>query len=191
MSALVAVLAGGAGRRMGGTPKPLALLGGRPLIAWPLAAARAAGLEAVVVAKAATALAPLEVEVWEEPGEPQHPLLGIVTALERTGGRRHRPVVAVGCDQPWVPPALLARLAAGEGPAAPFVDGVPAPLPARYPPEALDVLRAALAAEAPLRRTLAALEPAAVAVEDPGVLAGINTPEELAAAERALASRAS
>jgi molybdopterin-guanine dinucleotide biosynthesis protein A len=178
VSALVAVLAGGAGRRMG-APKPLAALGGRPLIAWPLAAAAVAGLDAVVVAKADTPLPPLGVPVWLEPPAPRHPLLGIVTALERAGG----PVVAVGCDQPWVAPALLARLAGGVGAAAPYADGEPAPLPARYPLEALDALRAALAAEAPLRRTLAALAPARIDVDDPRMLAGINTPEELAAAE--------
>jgi molybdenum cofactor guanylyltransferase len=186
VTALVAVLAGGAGRRMG-APKPLAPLGGRPLIAWPLAAAAAAGLEAVVVAKADTPLPPLGVEVWLEPADPQHPLLGIVTALERAG----RPVVAAGCDQPWLPAALLAALAAaGPGAAAPFAGGEPAPLPARYPPEALDALRAALDARAPLRRTLTALDPVRVELGDPGVLAGVNTPEELAAAEE-IASRAS
>jgi molybdopterin-guanine dinucleotide biosynthesis protein A len=169
-----------------GAPKPIATLGGRPLIAWPLAAAAAAGLDAVVVAKPDTPLPPLGVPVWHEPASPRHPLLGIVTALERSGG----PVVAVGCDQPWLPPALLAELAAGPGAAAPSVDGAPAPLPARYPPEALDALRAALAAEAPLRRTLAALAPTPLVLDDPGVLAGINTPEELAAAEE-IASRAS
>ena len=47
---LAVVLAGGMSRRMG-RPKALVPLGGRPLIAWPLAAAAEAGLEAVVVAK--------------------------------------------------------------------------------------------------------------------------------------------
>jgi molybdopterin-guanine dinucleotide biosynthesis protein A len=182
--ALVAVLAGGAGRRMG-APKPLAALGGRPLIAWPLAAAAAAGLEAVVIAKAGTPLPPVAVPVWLEADEPQHPLLGIVTALERA----ERAVVAIGCDQPWVPGELLARLAAAPGAAAPQAGGTLAPLPARYPPSALTELRSALAAEAPLRRTLAALGPAQIDV-DAAVLAGINTPEELAAAER-IASAAS
>jgi molybdopterin-guanine dinucleotide biosynthesis protein A len=182
---LVAVLAGGAGRRMG-APKPLAPLGGRPLIAWPLAAAAAAGLDAVVVAKADTPLPALDAEVWLEPAAPRHPLLGIVTALERAGG----PVIAAGCDQPWLPPALLAALAAARGAAAPGVDGAPAPLPARYELAALPALRAALDAQAPLRPTLAALAPVLVELADPGTLAGVNTPEELAAAEE-IASRAS
>jgi molybdopterin-guanine dinucleotide biosynthesis protein A len=52
---IVAVLAGGRGRRLGGS-KPLAQFGGAPLIERPLAAAREAGLDAVVVAKADTPL---------------------------------------------------------------------------------------------------------------------------------------
>jgi molybdopterin-guanine dinucleotide biosynthesis protein A len=180
VSALVAVLAGGAGRRMG-APKPLAPLAGRPLIAWPLAAAAAARLDAVVVAKADVPLPPLGVEVWLEPDAPRHPLLGIVTALERAG---RRAVVAVGCDQPFVPPELLALLAEGDGAAAP----TDTPLPARYPPEALETLRAALAAEAPLRRTLASLSPAIVPAEG-ARLTSVNTPEELAAAEQIASGR--
>jgi molybdopterin-guanine dinucleotide biosynthesis protein A len=183
VSALVAVLAGGRGRRLGGA-KPLAELAGAPLIAWPLSAASAAGLPAVVVAKPATTLPTVDVPVWEEPDEPVHPLLGIVTALERA----QRPVVAIGCDQPFVTPELLARLAAGPE-AALRANGRLAPLPARYEPGWLPALRAALTAEAPLRATLEALAPAALDLDDDALVAGVNTPAELAAAEEALASR--
>jgi molybdopterin-guanine dinucleotide biosynthesis protein A len=188
---LVAVLAGGASRRMG-APKALALLGGRPLLERPLAAAAEAGFDAVVVAKAATPLPELAVPVWHEPAEPRHPLAGLVAALERAG----RPVIAVACDQPWVSAALLERLAAAEPAAAAAalrVAGLLEPLPARYAPRALPHLRAALAAEAPLRRALAALEPAVLSAADlrglgdpARLVAGINTPAALAEAERAL-----
>jgi molybdenum cofactor guanylyltransferase len=182
--ALVAVLAGGASRRMG-RPKPLAPLGGRPLIAYPLAAARAARLPAVVVAKADTPLPPLDVPVWLEPEEPRHPLLGLVTALERSGG----PVVAIACDQPWVPPDLLARLATAGGASALRVDARLEPFPARYEPAALPALRAALEAEASVRRVLAELVPAVLEDAPADLVAGVNTPEALAAAERRLAAR--
>jgi molybdopterin-guanine dinucleotide biosynthesis protein A len=181
-AAFVAVLAGGRGRRMGGA-KAAAVLGGRPLVAWPLAAAAAAGLEAVVVAKRATALPPLDVPVWLEPDEPAHPLTGLVRALESG-----RPVVAVGCDMPFVTGALLARLAAIDGAAAPRVEGRLEPFPARYEPAALPVLRAALAREAPLRAALAELAPVELelgAFGDPARLVrSVNTPDELADAER-------
>lgn len=171
--ALVAVLAGGRGRRLGGA-KPGADLAGRPLVAWPLEAARAAGLEAVVVAKARTPLPPLDVPVWTEPDEPSHPLAGLVFALERAGG----PVVAVACDMPHVGAELLARLAAAEGTAAARADH---PFPARYEPAALPVLRDVLAREAPAREALAALAPAEIGAPD-AALAGVNTAQELAVA---------
>jgi molybdopterin-guanine dinucleotide biosynthesis protein A len=182
-AALVAVLAGGASRRMGG-PKPAAPLGGRPLVAWPLAAAAAAGLRAVVVAKRSTPLPPLDAEVWFEPEQPQHPLTGLVHALERAGG----PIVAVACDQPWLTPELLARLAAADGCAAARAGGSLEPFPARYPLDALAALHRGLDARAPLRRVLAGLGPVAVDIDDPGLVASLNTPEALAAAERSLAS---
>ena len=176
-AALVAVLAGGRGRRLGGA-KPTALLGGRPLVEWPLAAAREAGLGAVVVAKAATPLPPLQAPVWIEPDEPSHPLAGLVFALERAGA----PIVAVACDMPHVGAELLARLAACDGSAAARAD---LPFPARYEPSALPVLRDVLAREGPAREALAALAPAELGAP-PEALRGVNTADELAAAAERL-----
>lgn len=178
---VVCVLAGGASRRMG-APKPLAELGGRPLIAYPVEAALATGLPVAIVAKASTPLPALGVEVWVEPDEPRHPLLGLVTALERAG----EPVVAVACDQPWLDPPLIARVAAAGGPAALTVDGRLEPFPARWEPAALPALREALAGGAPLRATLEALEPAILGEVDRDVVAGVNTPEALTEAARRL-----
>jgi molybdenum cofactor guanylyltransferase len=162
---IAAVLAGGRGRRMGGR-KPLAEFAGAPLIERPLAAAREAGLEPVVVAKRSTPL-PEGLTVWHEPDEPFHPLLGIVTALERA----EAPIVALACDQPFVPAELLARVAKGGA-----VRGEP--FPARYEPEWLPELRAALEREAPVRATLEALGPATIEW-DAAALRSINTPSDL------------
>jgi molybdopterin-guanine dinucleotide biosynthesis protein A len=188
--ALVAVLAGGRGRRLG-EPKALASLAGAPLISRPLAAAAAAGLSAVVVAKPESLLPPLGVPVWLEPPEPVHPLLGVVTALARAG----RPVVAVACDMPFVPGALLARLAAGPE-AAVSVAGRLQPFPARYEPAAVPALRAAIEHGASVRATLEALAPAVLAERvvatfgDPArMVASINTREELDAADHDESSR--
>jgi molybdopterin-guanine dinucleotide biosynthesis protein A len=171
---VVAVLAGGRGSRLGGD-KAMVELGGRPLIERPLAAARAAGLDAVVVAKRGTALP--DVPTWVEPDEPSHPLLGLITALE------HGPVVAVACDQPWLSPELLRALAEHDGPA---IAVEREPFPGRYEPLQLPVLRAALHEEASLRATLGRLQPAVLAWRREEV-ASVNTREDLDAARRAAA----
>src|SRR5690242_12421678 len=164
-----------------GAPKALVALGGAPLIARPLAAARAAGLEAVVVAKPDSPLPPLDVPVWHEPAEPVHPLCGLVAALERAG----RPLVAVACDQPFVTAELIAALAAADGDVVCEAGGLQ-PFPGRYQPAALDALRAGLAASAPLRVTVAALSPQRLEV-NARVVASVNDPEALAEAERWIA----
>ena len=177
--ALAVVLAGGLSRRMG-RPKAVVPLGGRPLIAWPLAAAREAGLKTVVVAKPGSELPPLDVPVWAEPATPAHPLVGLVTALERA----RRPIVALACDMPFVSPALLDRLASADGVAAPRGEA----FPARYEPASLPVLLEGLAREGSLRDVLAQLG-AAVIDADPDELVGLNDPQALEAATRRAAAR--
>ena len=153
--ALGCVLAGGRGSRLGGA-KATVELGGRPLISHPLAALAAAGLEAFVVAKPDTALPPLGARLVTEPAEPIHPLAGIRAALRHAG----RPLVVVGCDFPFAPPALLRALADAPEPLVlPAPGGAPQPLLARWSPGLLPRLDAALAREEPLRRTVAALGP--------------------------------
>lgn len=181
VSTAVAILAGGRSRRMR-RAKAAVPFRGEPLISYPLAAARAAGLAAVVVAKPGSELPPLDVDVWLEDEALAHPLAGLVAALERG------PVIAVACDQPFVPPALLAALAARR---EPLVVGVLAgaiePFPGRYDPALLPALRAALAAQASLRATIAALAPATIELARFGdaarIVASLNTPQALAAAE--------
>jgi len=95
---IVAILAGGRSRRMG-RPKPGVELGGRPLISYPLEAARGAGLGPWIVAKRETELPPGDCRLLIEPDEPRHPLLGVVTALRAA---RPAPVVVVAADMPFV-----------------------------------------------------------------------------------------
>jgi molybdopterin-guanine dinucleotide biosynthesis protein A len=187
------VLAGGAGRRIGGD-KALVRLGGRPLIAYPLAAMRAAVGEAgvlAVVAKPDTHLPDLPdgVSVWREPAEPRHPVVGIAHALERAGGR---PVLVCAADMPFVTADVLAGLVQAEaGDALAVVavlDGAPQPHLARYEPGALPSLTAAAAGRRPLRDIVAELEPRPYRVADPRVVFNVNTPEDLAEAEAGLGS---
>jgi molybdopterin-guanine dinucleotide biosynthesis protein A len=185
-----AVLAGGRGSRLGGE-KALIELAGRPLIERPLAAVEAAGLEAVVVAKRATKMPTLAAPVIREPDRPRHPLCGIVAALRHAG---ERPLVVVGCDMPFVSAALLAWLASIPEPlAVPSIDGRLQPLPGRYGQGLLPTAEAALAAEAPLQRTVESLRPRLIGEEelarfgDPRQLVfNVNTRADIERAERLL-----
>jgi molybdenum cofactor guanylyltransferase len=89
------VLAGGAGKRIGGD-KCTVELAGRPLLLYPIQALRRVCEQVVVVAKQDTALPQLagEAEVWVEPDEPRHPLAGVVHALRMASARR---VVVLAC----------------------------------------------------------------------------------------------
>jgi molybdopterin-guanine dinucleotide biosynthesis protein A len=177
VNVLGVVLAGGAGRRVGGGKAGL-IVGGRPLIEYPIDSLRAAGLDVVVVAKADSVLPVLDAPVVHDAHAIRHPLAGIVTALDHAGGR---PVLVVGADMPGLPPQLLARLAAADPAAAVVVARVGdalQPLCARYGPGVREALAEALAAEAPLRRTVEGLSPLFVAT-DAAAVDNVNTPEDL------------
>jgi molybdopterin-guanine dinucleotide biosynthesis protein A len=178
------VLAGGLGRRMG-APKATALLAGRPLIAYPLEALRSVCDGVVIVAKRDSEL-PAEVERWDEPDQPRHPIAGIRHALERADG----PILVCAADMPFVTAAVLRQIAAELRPGVKAVaassEGELQPLLAAYAPEALELLQVAPPDE-PLRRTVESLTPALVAVE-PEVVFNVNTPGDLAEAERRLSS---
>jgi len=184
------VLAGGRSTRLG-RPKPAAPLGGRPLIEYPLTALHEAGLETVVVAKRGTELPRLDVPIWLEPDEPAHPLVGITTALARAGAR---PVLACGCDLPFVSTPLVARFAETAHPlVVPRAGGRIHPLFARYDPALRGALSAALAANRSLQSTIATLDALIVEEEelaefgDPKrLLFNVNTPEDLRRAEQML-----
>jgi molybdenum cofactor guanylyltransferase len=187
---LGAILAGGRSTRLE-RPKATASLGGRPLLDYPLRALEAAGIETVLVAKRDTPLPPDAAPVWEEPDEPVHPLLGIVTALEQADGRA---VLACGCDLPFLTPELVAHIAGVDAPLViPRAGGRLHPLFARYTAGLLPVLREALERESPLHETLIPLQPAIVDEQELGrfgdparLLFNVNTPEDLERAEEML-----
>jgi molybdopterin-guanine dinucleotide biosynthesis protein A len=204
---LGAVLVGGRGSRLGGA-KASALLDGRPLFSYPLAALAAAGIEAVLCAKpgeepadpssrgsfvgSGTTFEPRNgYGVVFEPPWPRHPLCGVVAALRYGAGR---PVVAVACDLPFVAPGLLELLARAPEPlVVPVLDGRPQPLLARYSSSLLAGLEAALEREAPLTATVESLSPRRLegpelsSFGDPHrLLFNVNTPEDLRRAESLL-----
>jgi molybdenum cofactor guanylyltransferase len=174
-----AILAGGAGRRLGGA-KAARMLGGKPLAAYPAAALAQVCDRVAIVAKPDTELPGLEgVERWiDEPLGPQHPLTGIVYALERASGE---PVLVCAADMPFVTVSALEELAATKATAIAVAGGVLQPVLGLYTP---DVLPALIAAEpdAPLTRTVEALGPVLVELA-PELVRSIDTPEDLANAE--------
>jgi molybdopterin-guanine dinucleotide biosynthesis protein A len=180
---IVAILAGGRSRRMG-RPKPSLELGGKPLITYPLSAARAAGLEPWIVAKRKSELPPTGCRLLFEPDEPHHPLLGVVTALRAA---QPAPILAVAADMPFVTGELLSKLAACESAATVEAEGRVQPLLARYDGAALEPLERALAAGASATAALAELEPEAIAAEFP-LCFNVNSPADLERAEQLLAA---
>jgi molybdenum cofactor guanylyltransferase len=186
-----AVLAGGAGRRIGGT-KAMVELRGRPLLTYPLAAMTAVLAEVAVIAKARTELPPLPgVTVWIEPNELSHPLVGVLHALAMAGGRA---VLICAGDLPFVTPGVIAMLASVDAGGAPAVivsgDGIEQPLLGRYEPQSVELLHALLQdPEISLRRAVAEIRPRVLELDDPQTLFNINAPEDLLQAAALLDSR--
>lgn len=181
---------------MGGE-KAGALLAGRPLISYPVAALRAAGLDPFVVTKADRPVDRIagvaDVEVVVEPDEPRHPLLGVLKALRHADGR---PVIVVGCDLPLLPPGFLGWLAAQPGgTVVPRVGGYLQPLAARYGSDAVAAVKRGVELDASVTGVIAGLKPNVIAEDelsrfgDPEQLfANVNTPDDLAMVERIMAA---
>lgn len=154
-------------------------LDGRPLAAHVADVLTQVCERVAIVCKPETELPQLEgVERWDEPEEPRHPLTGIVHALEEADG----PVLVCAVDMPWVTPdACRSLLDAAPGAVAAVAvgEGEMCPVFAVYAPDALGTLKSA-PADAPLRETVDALDPARVALA-PALLRSVNEPSDLPA----------
>jgi len=181
-----AVLAGG-GRRGASGSAPGALLGGRPLISYPVAALGDVCDRIAVVCKEHTTLPSLPgTERWNEPAEPRHPLTGIIHALERAAA----PVLVSAADMPFITADACRTLmhAATSGPAVvATAEAVLQPTFGLYTPAALERMRVA-PDDAPLTETVESLDPVRVALP-PGLVLSVETADQLADAEAVLAQR--
>jgi molybdopterin-guanine dinucleotide biosynthesis protein A len=177
------VLAGGRGRRLGGD-KAIVELEGRALVHYPIEALHSVCDDVVVVAKRDTLLPPLSgvADLWIEPDEPRHPLVGVAHALGLATGR---PVLVVAVDLPLVDAGVLrAILSAEGGPAdatvvAPRAYGRLQPLCALYAPRALE---AGLNRFDPSARTIEVVEALGVRVVEgleETAFFNVNAPEDL------------
>ncbi|MEN5082824.1 molybdenum cofactor guanylyltransferase MobA [Bosea sp. TWI1241] len=195
------LLAGGLARRMGGGDKALRLIGGQTLLARATArlAPQCAGL--IVNADGDPArFAGLGLPVVPDT-LPDHPgpLAGVLAALDWV--RHHRPghdwVVSVPTDAPFLPRDLVARLhqariAAGTPLACAGSGGRVHPVVGLWPVALAERLRHALTVEEERRvGRFAALQGVAAAEwasEPLDPFFNLNRPEDLAAAEAALAA---
>ncbi|MCW2986914.1 MAG: molybdenum cofactor guanylyltransferase [Conexibacter sp.] len=175
------VLAGGLGRRLGGD-KAIVELEGRALVHYPLEVLHEVCDEVAVVAKRDTILPALGglADLWIEPDEPRHPLVGVAHALQLAAGR---PILAVAVDLPLMDAATLRWLLSvevGDDACAvvPRVHGRLQPLCAVYTPRALPGL-ASFDADARTTDVVVGLGIREVDPPDPGAFFNVNRPEDL------------
>jgi molybdenum cofactor guanylyltransferase len=200
------VFAGGGSRRMG-RDKAAVALGGATLLERAIRTVRAAGGAPIVLTPPRPAEALLGARAIDETagGAPGGPLPALAAGLREAarlgppaGADTDVPVVALACDLPLVPPALLRVLVdlPGEWDAAvPRAGGILQVLAAAYRPACLPVIEAALAAgDRSIHRWLGGvrlrvLEGGALApVGGEGIFANVNTPEDLVRMEAGLAT---
>jgi len=188
------ILAGGRSSRMG-TDKAALVVEGRTLLQRAVDAVSTLVDEVVLVGAPGRPLPAVEASVplhrVDDPVEGEGPLAGIAAGLAAI----EAPVaLVVGCDMPWLQPALLelllAHAEAGARLVVPMSDGRPEGLCSAWRADALPVVRAHF--EAGDRRVMsvatdleaARLDPDDYAEADPDgrSFRNLNTPEELARA---------
>jgi molybdenum cofactor guanylyltransferase len=198
-SLAVAILAGGASRRMGRDKASLPVDGGTLLERTAHIATEALPLASLMVVgrEQPDGWAAMNAVFLPDPPERQGegPLGGILTALEAVEERGISAILAVACDMPRLTPDALRWLAnaaenatAEHGLVTLAEDGQPEPLFAVYRIAALPHLRACLSeGERSPRRAIARGDFARLTPPPDVVaaLANVNTPEEWAAAVRA------
>lgn len=190
MKPLVVILAGGEGSRMGGG-KPLRMLRGDTLIARALRLARCWSDDVRVAVRAADQVPKLEAPLLLDDPEVWGPLAGLASALSaaRESGRTH--VLTIPCDMPFLPADLFDRLHAEMGASAVAMamsgDDL-CPVCALWSVEVLDPLKSYRAAGRRSLKGLAETVGCAYVPWPEDAFVNVNTPEDLAAAERRLAS---
>ena len=190
------LLAGGLARRLGGGDKPLRDLGGRPLLGHvlerirPQVGALALNANGDPARFAAWGLSVLPDPLPDYPG----PLAGVLAGMRWAQTIGAATLLSVPADTPFLPVDLVARLeaarqAAGVPIACAASGGRTHPVVALWPAALADALQAALAGGIrKIDRWTAPQGVVAVAFDAAGhdPFFNINTPDELAAAERLL-----
>lgn len=183
------ILAGGQGRRMGGTDKALMPLAGRPLLAHVLDRLEPQVERVLISANGDPArFAAFGCRVVPD-DRSQGPLSGILAGLRVAAGMGATHLVSTPVDTPFLPGDLVPRLLlaaedAPEGLALAADDNGDHPATALWPVALAPALAAFLdAGEARVLRFAEAHGALRAPFPDPRAFANLNTPDELAAAE--------
>lgn len=192
MSLVVAILAGGAGRRIGGD-KPHRLLGGGRLLDHSLIGAQRAGAPVILVARTPGQVDGFGGTVVLDAAGIEGPLAGLLSALSWAAEAGADRVLTLPCDMPFLPLDLHHRLeqalAPGLGVAVAASGGRLHPVCAVWRTAVAPMLvRRAGEGRLSLRGLSEAVGCAVVdwSVEEGDPFVNINTAEDLAAAEAAL-----
>lgn len=182
----LAILAGGAGRRLGGVNKALIQIGGRTVLQRVLALAPLCASAVMVVRDAAVwpdAPVPLVADRVFDKGAPG----GLHAALEASSTPW---VLLVACDMPFIAPAFIQTLAGLRRPGLQWLcveqDGRLQPMPGLYHRTLFPTLDARLPSDPSFREVLSSapgqrVAPAAFAATDPELksLRSLNTADDL------------
>jgi molybdenum cofactor guanylyltransferase len=143
----VLILAGGSARRMGGGDKPMADIGGQPILARIIAAVSPADI-AISANGNPARFAPFGVPVLPDgPFAEQGPLAGVLAGLEWAAERGAATLLTIPGDTPFIPRGLAAALA--PAPSCAASGGRVHHLVALWPLGCRFALRTALAAPGP------------------------------------------
>lgn len=176
------VLAAGSGRRMGAAGKLTADFRGKPLVAHAVDAALAAGLPVLVVLgdradAVRAALAGREIAFTHALDHAEGMAASLRAGIAAVPLEWDALLVVLG-DMPLIRPATLAALASTQGIVIPLYDGRRGN-PVRWPRAHFPAL-AALTGDTGARALLDRHSVNLVNVDDPGILADIDTPADLA-----------
>lgn len=190
MRVMIVILAGGESRRMGGG-KPLRMLGGETLVARALRRARGWSGNVRLALRSPDQVPEPGLPVLLDDPEIGGPLAGLASAARAAEAEGCSHLLTLPCDNPFLPVDLLERLAASIGDAGVAVAASGGDLHPVCAYWSADALRQIPRYRSEGRRSLKGLAERVgmVAVAWPeGAFANVNTPEELAEAERRLES---
>lgn len=182
------ILAGGAGRRIGGR-KAFVALAGRPLLAHVVDRLAPQVTRLAVNAAPDPGFAAFGLPVLPDPRPDCGPLGGILAALDWAEGLGESRVITAAVDTPFLPTDLVRRLAASTAPAA-YASTPEGP----HPTTAIwtvglrsELGRALESGVRKVRDWAAAIEAEAIAFDAPEAFMNVNTSADLRRAERRLA----